>query len=252
MRLDNKVALITGGSGDVGRVIATAFAKEGAVVVINGRNQEKAERVAASIKENEGKSCAIGADVSEVKAVTRMFKKIKKNFGRLDILVNNAGVAIGSPLITFTDEDWDKVIRTNLYSVFYCCREALKLMLREKTGRIINISSMLAFIGEPAGTGYTASKGAINSFTKSLARDVGDFGITVNAICLGFVDTEMLQQYLKSGDHYAKFIKDVWDSTCPVSRDLLPEDVANLALFLASSESSFINGQLLKLDGGTI
>jgi len=252
MKLKDKVALITGGGGDIGSAIVTTFADEGAIVVVNGRSLLKAEAIVEKVVKSGGKGLAVQADVSRADEVNSMFDDIVNRFERIDILVNNVGITIGSPLVSHTDEDWDKVIRVNLYSIFYCSRAALSLMIKQKWGRIINMSSMLAFVGEPSGYGYAASKGAINSFTKSLAREAGRHGITVNAICPGLADTDMLHNYLELGGKYAKSLKRVWDYSCPIARNLEPQDVANLALYLASNEASFISGQLLRLDGGTL
>jgi len=250
MKLKNRIVLITGAGGDIGRVIATTLAGMNATVVVNDLHLAKAEEVSRKITESGGQSVALQADVSSVNEVNTMFENIVDRFGRLDILVNNAGIAIRSSLKFLTDEDWDKVIRVNLYSVFYCSRAALRLMIKQKWGRVINISSMLALTGGPFEISYAASKGAINSFTKSLAREAGRHGITVNAICPALIDTEMTYNYLKYAGRDAKAIKEMWAHVCPISRDVEPQDVANLALYLASNEASFISGQLLRLDGG--
>ncbi|MHA2281715.1 MAG: SDR family NAD(P)-dependent oxidoreductase [Promethearchaeota archaeon] len=250
MRLKDKVVLITGGGGDIGSAIAKTLAREEAIVAVNDIDFVKAETVAEKIKKEQGRSMAIQADVSKRDEVDDMFDIIENRFKRLDILVNNAGISIRSSLKFHMDEDWEKVIHVNLYSVFYCSRSALKLMIKQKWGRIINISSMLSFYGDPFGISYAASKGAINSFTKSLAREAGRHGITVNAICPGLIDTEMSENYMRSAGRNARVLKEMWTHLRPIKRDLEPQDVANLALFLASEESSFVNGQLHHLDGG--
>lgn len=250
MKLDGRVALVTGGGGDIGRSIATTLSKAGAAVVVNDCHREKAERVASEIAQAGGESLALQADVSCAADVNAMFGDIARRFGRIDILVNNAGISIRSSLKFHEDDDWDKVIRVNLYSVFYCSRAALHLMIKQKSGCIISISSMLSFYGSPFDISYVASKGGINSFTKSLAREGGRHGIRVNAICPALIDTEMSQNNLRYAGRDAKAIKEMWAHLRPIERELEPQDVANVALFLASDEAGYVNGQLIRVDGG--
>ena len=249
-RLKEKTAVVTGAGSGIGACIARSFAKEGAIVLINDIDEKKALKVLDEIEAEQGSGRVFPGDVSERKSVREMFKAIRAAYDKIDILVNNAGVAIHRSLKAHADEEWDRVIQVNLKSVFLCCREVLHGMKRNRTGRIINISSMIGITGAQFLTSYAASKGGINALTKSLAREVGEFGITVNAICPGLIDTDMSSSYLSAASKgYAEATKALW-SFRPLKQSLRPQDVANTAVFLASEESNFISGQLIQLDGG--
>ncbi len=246
MRLKDQVALVTGGARGIGRGVSEAFAAEGAKVGIVYRgSQQAAEDLVRAIKERGGNAIAIQADVADPAAATACAKKTIETFGRLDILVNNAGVIHDELFIRMEPEHWTKVLATNLGGVFNFCKAvAYDPMMKQRRGRIINVSSVAADFVNAGQTNYAASKGAINSFTRTLAVELGSRGITVNAIAPGFIETDMSAAVLnKAGDQFVKkFI--------PVRRLGKPEDIAKLAVFLASEDASYITGQVIVVDGG--
>ena len=242
--LKNKIALVTGASRGIGRAIAIELAKQGADVIVNYlKDEQEASKVADEIKNLGGNGIALKADVSSFDEVSKMFEKIKAEFGRLDILVNNAGITKDRSLKKMTQEEWDKVIETNLGSVYNVTKNALPLM--QKNSRIISISSIVGLYGNFGQTNYAASKAGIIGFTKSLAKELGRHGITVNAIAPGFIESEMTKKigFLK---------KNILTYIIPLKRSGLPEDVANLAAFLASDKSGYITGQVISVSGGLV
>jgi len=242
--LKDKVALVTGGSRGIGRAIVIALAKEGAKVVINYRSNEESAR--ETLKEVE-KLGAVGylykADVSNEEEVENMFKDILTKFGRLDILVNNAGITRDNLLLRMKLEDWEAVMATNLRSVFLCTRAAAKIMIKQRSGRIINISSIVGEMGNIGQANYSASKAGIIGFTKTVARELASRGITVNAVAPGFIETEMTESI-------APDLKDLYLKQIPLQRFGKPEEVANLVKFLASEEAGYITGAVINIDGG--
>lgn len=243
-RLDGKVALITGGSKGIGKAIATALARAGARVCLNYASDEaSAEEAAAALKTANGWGMAIKADVSDAGAVSDMVNAVIREAGSLHILVNNAGIIRDSLLMLMKDEDWRRVIETNLNGVYHCSKAVLRAMIGEKWGRIINIVSPSALMGRPGQTNYAASKGGIYSFTKSLAREVARLGITVNALSPGVIETE-----LTSG--LSEKVRQEFLGMIPLKRFGTPEEVAQAACFLASSEAGYITGELISVDGG--
>jgi len=242
--LENKVALVTGGSRGIGRAIALEFGKRGASVVVNyNKSSDAADEVVKQITEAGGKAAAFQADVSDFKQSEALVKFTIDTFGDLSILVNNAGITRDQLIMMMPEADWDAVITTNLKSTFNCSKAAVKHMMRKRTGRIINITSVAGQMGNPGQTNYSASKGGQIAFTKSLAREVAARNITVNAIAPGFIDTEILN--LMSPEILEAAIKLV-----PLARKGKPEEVAYAAVFLASDEAAFITGQVLGVDGG--
>ncbi len=242
--LNGKVALVTGGSKGIGKSIATALAGAGAKVCINYSSDEKAaEKTAAGLKEINGWGLAIKADVSDSEAVAHMIDTVVNNAGTLDVLVNNAGIIRDSLLMLMKDEDWRRVIEINLNGAYHCSKAVLRPMIGEKWGRIINIVSPSAIMGRPGQTNYSASKGGIYSFTKSLAQEVARLGITVNALSPGVIKTDLTE------DLDEKLKKEFIDMI-PLRRFGNPEEVANAACFLASAESKYITGELISVDGG--
>jgi len=225
--LSGKTALVTGASRGIGKAIAIELAKNGADVVVNyNRNEKEALDVVGEIKNIGCRSIAIKADVSSFDEVAKMFGIVKREFGRLDILVNNAGIIMDKTLRKMTQEEWNTVIKINLNGVYNATKNALPLI--GKGGRIINISSVVALQGNFGQTNYAASKAGIIGFTKSLAKELGKNGITVNAIAPGFIDTDLI----------------------PLGRIGMPQDVANLAVFLASGRANYITGEVICVDGG--
>lgn len=242
MLLD-KVALITGGSRGIGRETSLLFASEGAFVYVNYRKSVKnAEEVVSAIKKFGGDAVAIEGDVSIENDVEHIFKTISEKHGTLDILVNNAGILKNNLLAMVPVSEFDEIMATNCRSVFLCTRAALKLMIKQHSGRIINISSISGVQGSRGQSVYAASKAAIIGFTKSIAKEVGVFGITANVIAPGFIATEMTTAIPK------KVHTDVLP-TIALGRIGAPIDVANSALFLASPLADYISGQILGIDG---
>jgi 3-oxoacyl-[acyl-carrier protein] reductase len=244
LSLENKVALVTGGSRGIGRAIALELAARGAAVVVNyNKSPESAEEVVKKIQEAGGKAAASQADVSDFKQAEALVKFAIETFGDLSILVNNAGITRDQLIMMMPEADWDAVINTNLKSTFNCSKAAVKHMMRKRVGRIINIASVAGQMGNPGQTNYSASKGGQIAFTKALAREVASRNITVNAIAPGFVDTEILDAMTPETLEAA--LKMV-----PLARKGKPEEIAYAAAFLASDEAAYITGQVLGVDGG--
>ena len=246
MRLKGKVALITGSTRGIGKEFAIGFAKEGAEVIVNGRNLEKAKAVAEEIKNLGVKSMAIGADVSLSQDVTRMVEEAIQSLGRIDILVNNAGV---NPFILeaekIKEEGWDQVIDVNLKGVFLCCQAVGKKMIEQGGGKIINISSVVGFLGEQGFLPYAVSKAGVMMLTRVLAYEWSKYHVTVNAIAPGFIAGGMNTPILNKEILVSGLTQQV-----PLKRLGKPEEIVQVALFLASEDSSYINGTTIVADGG--
>jgi 3-oxoacyl-[acyl-carrier protein] reductase len=241
--LRNKVALITGSSRGIGREIAILFARNGASVVINyNRSEKEAKDLEEIIKREGGKAVAIKADVKVPIEVNSLFKAIKDEFGGLDILVNNAGIINDNLILMTSEEDWDRIIDTNLKGTFLCMQRAVKVMMRAGKGKIINISSIIGVQGNSGQVAYSASKAGIIGLTKSAAKELSQFGITVNAIAPGLIETDMTRELNAN-------IKKRLIGGIGAGRMGRPEEVASVALFLASDLSSYVNGQVIGVDG---
>lgn len=244
LSLENKVALVTGGSRGIGRAIALELAARGAAVVVNyNKSPESAQAVVKKIQDAGGKAAASQADVSDFKQAEALVKFTIDTFGDLSILVNNAGITRDQLIMMMPEADWDAVIDANLKSTFNCSKFAVKHMMRKRVGRIINITSVAGQMGNPGQTNYSASKGGQIAFTKALAREVAARNITVNGIAPGFVDTEILDAMTPETLEAA--LKMV-----PLGRKGKPEEIAYAAAFLASDEAAYITGQILGVDGG--
>ena len=242
--LKNKIALITGAGRGIGRAIAIALAKEGAEVVINyNGSEERAKEVKQTIEENGGKASIYKCNVSDFVACEAMIKDIVKEYGHLDILVNNAGITKDCLIMKMKEEDFDSVLNVNLKGTFNTIRHSARQMLKQRSGKIINISSVSGILGNVGQANYAASKAGVIGLTKTMARELGSRGITVNAIAPGFVDTEMTEV----------LSEEIRENACKqiiLGRFGKPEDIANTAVFLASDKADYITGQVISVDGG--
>ena len=242
--LKNKIALITGAGRGIGRAIAIALAKEGAEVVINyNGSEERAKEVKQTIEENGGKASIYKCNVSDFVACEAMIKDIVKEYGHLDILVNNAGITKDGLIMKMKEEDFDSVLNVNLKGTFNTIRHSARQMLKQRSGKIINISSVSGILGNVGQANYAASKAGVIGLTKTMARELGSRGITVNAIAPGFVDTEMTEV----------LSEEIRENACKqiiLGRFGKPEDIANTAVFLASDKADYITGHVISVDGG--
>lgn len=245
--LAGKTAIVTGagrGGRGIGRGIALALAEAGADVVITARtNIADAETVAEAVRELGRKGVAIACDVTSAESVEALFEQTVAELGRVDILVNNAGITRDGLLLRMTDDAWDAVIDSNLKGTFVCTRAAAKRMLKQKSGRVINITSVMGQVGNPGQANYSASKAGIIGFTKTVARELGSRGITVNAVAPGFIDTQMT-------DAIEGQARDAVLARIPLNRLGTIEDVGAVVAFLASDAAAYITGQTITVDGG--
>jgi len=244
MNLKDKVALVTGASRGLGKAIALKLAAEGARVTVNYMNSaDKAEEVVKEIISRGGSAAAMRADITSLPEVEKMVDSLYEQFGRIDILVNNAGVTKDELLLSMTPEDWDIVIKTNLGGLFNCTKAVAKYMMVQKSGRIINISSVAGERGGRGQSNYAASKGGINAFTRSVAMELAPKKITVNAVAPGVVETEMSSTVIRRA-------KDIILDAVALKRLGQPEEIANVVAFLASDDASYITGEVIRVDGG--
>ncbi len=242
--LKDKIAVVTGASRGLGKEIAIEMAKNGATVVVNyNGSKEKAEEVKAIIEENGGKAITYRCNISEFEECEQFIKDVVDEFGRIDILVNNAGITKDGLLMRMSEADYDQVLNTNLKGTFNCMRFATKIMMKQRIGRIINMSSVSGVLGNAGQTNYSASKAGVIGLTKSAARELASRNITVNAIAPGFISTEMT-------DALSDSVKETVVKQIPLGSFGEPEDVANMTVFLASDKAKYITGQVIHVDGG--
>ena len=242
--LDGKTALITGGSRGIGKAIALRFAEEGAdVAFAYVSNTAAAGETAAELERFGHRVLSFQADVADTEAAARLVSDVLEAFGRIDILVNNAGVTRDSLLMRMSEENWDKVLDTNLKSVFNMCRAASPAMIGARSGSIINLSSVVGINGNKGQSNYAASKAGIIGLTKSVAKELAGRGVTANAVAPGYIGTDMTNVLSDK-------VKDAMKAQIPAKRIGTPEDVANVVAFLCSDEASYVTGEVIRVDGG--
>jgi 3-oxoacyl-[acyl-carrier protein] reductase len=245
LRLKNQVAIITGGTRGIGKAIARLFASEGARVIITGRGASSPveAELRSELSNNQGSIKYLSCDISSKEAIDKLIKNTIDEFAKLDILINNAGITQDNLFIRMKEDEWNSVIDTNLNSLFYICQPAIKAMSKQKSGVIVNMSSVIGLHGNPAQTNYATTKAGMIGFSKALAKEYGRRGIRVNCIAPGFIATEMTEQL-------AEETQNKYKENIPLGEFGSVEDVARLALFLASPESAYITGQVIQIDGG--
>lgn len=243
MKLAGKNALITGGAQGIGKSIALAMAKEGAGIGIADVNLDIAQQTAEEVSALGVKSIAFKLDVSNQKNVTEEFNIFKTEFGSLDILINNAGITRDALLLRMKEDDWDAVLNINLKGSFLCSKEAVKIMAKQRSGKIVSISSVVAFMGNPGQSNYSSSKAGLIGLTKTIAREYASRGIRANAVAPGFIQTAMT-------DDLSDEVKDEMQKAIPLGAFGTPDDVANAVIFLSSADSDYITGQVIHVNGG--
>jgi len=242
--LENKKALVTGGSRGIGRAIALAYAMHGADVAISDlKVDDDALNLVKEIESYGVKGKAYASDASSFEASDTLISEVLKDFGQIDILVNNAGITRDNLLLRMTEQDWDLVIKVNLKSIFNMTKAVQRVMLKQRSGSIINMSSVVGLEGNAGQSNYSASKAGLIGFTKSIAQEFGSRGIRCNAIAPGFIETAMTGKLPED-------VRDNWIKSIPLRRSGKPEDVADIAIFLASELSSYVTGQVISVDGG--
>jgi 3-oxoacyl-[acyl-carrier protein] reductase len=245
MRLKNKVAFITGSAQGIGREIALTFAKEGADIVVADLNLDLAAKTASEIESLGRKAMALELDVTDYAKVEEGVNKILDKFGKVDILVNNAGINKDNLLIRMSQAEWDAVINVNLKGTFNCIKAVSRPMIKQRSGKIVNIASIIGLMGNWGQANYAASKAGIIALTKTVAKEFATRNINANAVAPGFIQTDMTAKLPED-------VKKKMLEAIPMAKLGVPEDVANLCLFLASEESSYITGQVITIDGGMV
>ena len=243
--LSNKVAIVTGASRGIGKVIAQIFANAGAHVICVARSENAIKSLANEINSDGGSSSHFACDISDGEAFSNLISTTAKEHGKLDILINNAGVTRDSLLMRMKEDQWDEVLNINLKGAFHGMKAAIRPMMKNRSGRIINITSIVGLTGNPGQSNYAASKAGLIGMSQSVAKEVATRGITVNCIAPGWIGTDMT-------DELSDEVKEQFLSRIPASRIGAPEDIAHAALFLASDEASYITGQTITVDGGRV
>ena len=246
MGLDGKVAIVTGASRGIGKAIAVKLAQSGAKVVVNYiSNSDAAEEVVSYIKNLGSDAVALKADVSYTAEAEKLVQETIAHFGKIDFLVNNAGITRDNLILRMKEEEWDAVINTNLKGVYNCTKAVLKPMLKQRSGKIVNITSVIGLMGNAGQANYAAAKAGIIGFTKSVAKEVASRGITANAVAPGFITTEMTEKITEE-------TRESMLTTIPLNRLGDPEDVAEVVRFLVSSGANYVTGQTIAVDGGMV
>jgi 3-oxoacyl-[acyl-carrier protein] reductase len=243
MDFKGQVAIVTGAGRGIGQAIAESLAEKGVNIAVVDLNMDDAGSVAGKLSSTGIKAIPFSADVSNAEDVKEMFSKVMSEFGSIDILVNNAGITRDTLILRMKEDDWDSVINVNLKSVFLCSKEAIKIMSKRRYGRIVNIASVVAFMGNPGQANYSASKAGIVGLTKTMAREYASRGITSNAVAPGFIMTAMTEQLPES-------VKEEMRKAIPVGSFGTAQDVANAVVFLASPDSGYITGHVIHVNGG--
>jgi 3-oxoacyl-[acyl-carrier protein] reductase len=243
LELKEKVALVTGGAQGIGRAVALLLAEHGADIAVSDVNLQRAQETAGEIRTLGRKSMAVKASVADSQEVEQMVQAVLAGLGRIDILVNNAGIAKDKLILRMTDEDWDAVLNVNLKGTFLCTRAVIRHMSKQRSGKIVNIASVVGEMGNAGQANYAASKAGVIGFTKTIAREFAQRGINVNAIAPGYIETPMT-------DAIPEKAKEELKRMIPMERLGRPEDVARAVLFLVSEASGYITGQVLNVNGG--
>lgn len=244
-KLQDKVAIVTGGSRGIGKAIALRLAAEGAKVVVTATTKAGADKTAEEIRQNGGQAAGFEANVAEVKQVEALIKGTVEQFGGLHILVNNAGITRDNLVMRMSDEDWNAVITTNLTGTFNCIRAASKIMMKQRSGKIINITSVVALMGNKGQANYCAAKAGVIGLTKSVARELASRNVQINAIAPGFITTDMTAVLPEAA-------KTAMAQAIPLERMGTPEEVASAVAFLSSADADYMTGQVLNIDGGMV
>ena len=245
MNLQGKIAIVTGSTRGIGRAIAEELAKQGAQVVISGRNAELAQTVAEAIQQKGGQAIAIPADVSQWEDAQALVQQTIQQWGRVDILVNNAGITRDNLLLRMSEADWDAVLQVNLKGAFNCTKSVTRQMMKQRYGRIINITSVVGLMGNAGQANYAASKAGLIGFTRSVARELASRNITCNAVAPGYIQTDMT-------DALDENVKEALLQQIPLGRLGEPADVARVVAFLCSDAAAYITGQVINVDGGMV